>query len=264
MVPAHRATDLEADGRRGVERFHPLPGGRQQALKNCLGLAIRRPGRQRLRAGQHRVPVGRQGLPQFSRCGEALHLAFGPGDVVDLDDLAAIAGICELQPEDLSIVTGLLHTGLRRHAGLLGFNNGKRKITPEVQEVVSPLELAAPHTTTGDNDAAVGEAALLSDGMRRDRPASINEPGRDELAAGVCLGLDGLSLRCRVQRICRPGAGPCESQALRLRTTPLWPVQDAEPARYASRPSALCQSAPKSRSHRNALNSGPARRPARP
>src|SRR5690606_33062790 len=50
--------------------------------------------------------------------------------------------------------------------------------------------LATAHTAASDDDAAIGEGALLADHVRRMAPSGLDEFGCDQLPAGVGLGHD--------------------------------------------------------------------------
>ena len=125
----------------------------------------------------------------------ALHLALGAGGVVDLNDPVAVGGIGELEAEDLGVLFGLLHARFCRQPQLLRFHDGQWIVAPVVQKVIGTFLLATAHAAAGDDDAAIGEGALLADHVRRAAPSGINQLGGDQLPTGVGLGHD-LS-RCR-------------------------------------------------------------------
>ena len=142
------------------------------------------------RGGIRQRRCRRQPLPEFGRCGEAIHLALGADGVVDLDDTVAVGGIGELEAENLGVLSGLLHPGFRRQPQFLGLHDGQWIVAPVVQQVVRTFLPATAHATAGDDDAAIGEGALLADHVRRAAPSGLHQLWRDQLPTGVGLGHD--------------------------------------------------------------------------
>jgi hypothetical protein len=101
---------------------------------------------------------------EFFRAGIAFDLALGARQIVDLDDAMPIRGIRKLQPQGLGVFARLLNTVLSRQTGFLGLDDGQGKITAIEEDVVGTALLAASNLATCHEDAAVGEAALLTDG----------------------------------------------------------------------------------------------------
>jgi hypothetical protein len=75
-----------------------------------------------------------------------------------------VRGVRKLQPQGLGVVARLLNTVLSGQTGFLGLDNGQGKVTAIEEDVVGTALLAASNLATCDEDAAVGEAALLTDG----------------------------------------------------------------------------------------------------
>ena len=132
---------------------------------------------------------------QLIRRGVAIHLTLGARGVVDFDDAMTVGCVGELEAEDFCVLACLLNTGFSGQTNLLGFNHGQRVIAAVVQQVVGTFLLTAPHLAARDDDATVGEAALLADGTGRIAPACLDQPGRDEFTTSVRLGHYAVSHR---------------------------------------------------------------------
>src|SRR5574343_1131491 len=124
---------------------------------------------------------------QFIRRGIAVDLAFGAGDVIDLDDAATIGCIGEFEAEDLGVFPRLLYAGFCGQADLLRLHHCQRIVATVIEQVIGPLVLAAADFPACDDDAAVGEGALFTDAMWCGTPAGLNQLGCDVFAAGVCF-----------------------------------------------------------------------------
>ena len=114
--------------------------------------------------GRGQVDARCQPGEEFLRGGVAFDLALGARQVVDLDDAMPIGGIRKLQPQGLGVLARLLNAVLSQQTGFFGLDDGQGKVTAIEEDVVGTALLAAPDLATGDEDAAVGEAALLADG----------------------------------------------------------------------------------------------------
>ena len=174
--------DHALDGNLLVVTRH-LAGGQIEGLQQVLCPILRQ------------VCCTGQAGEQLIGCGVTIYLLLGAGGVVDLDDAVAVGGVGELEAKDFSVLAGLLHAGFSGQSDLFGFHHGQRIVATVVQQVVGPLLLAAPHLAARDDDAAVGEAALLADGAGGIGPTRLNQLGRDEFATGVSFGHHTVSHR---------------------------------------------------------------------
>ena len=191
-----------AGGQRGEDAFLPQQDGLNHALdgdalvvtRHLAGDQIERL-QQVLGSLMRQLCGAGQAGEQFLRRGIAFHLALGAGGVVDLNDAVAVGGVGELETEDFGVLACLLNTGFSGQTNLLGFNHGQRVVAAVVQQVVGTFLLTAPHLAARDDDATVGEAALLADGTGRIAPARLDQSWRDEFAASVCFGHYAVSHR---------------------------------------------------------------------
>jgi hypothetical protein len=116
------------------------------------------------RGGRGQVDAGREPGEEFFRTGIAFDFALGACQIVDLDDAMPVRGVRKLQPQCLGVLACLLNTVLSRQTGFLGLDDGQGKVTAIEEDVVCTALLAASNLATSDEDAAVGEGALLTDG----------------------------------------------------------------------------------------------------
>lgn len=110
--------------------------------------------------------------PQFGRRGEGFNRALDARDEVEFDDFLAVGGVGELEAEDFGVVLGLLQTIGGFLVFRLGLGDGDGKIAGVTQEVVGALAFFAVGLGAAHDDAPVGEAALLGNGVRVRVPAS--------------------------------------------------------------------------------------------
>ena len=99
-----------------------------------------------------------------------------------------VGAVGELEAEHLGIVLRLLHCICRRLVGDLRLDDRERKVARVAEQIVHALRRLADEPFAHRHDAAIGDRALLSDGVRLVVPAGRCELGDDVLAAGVGFG----------------------------------------------------------------------------
>ena len=146
--------------------------GRQQPFHGVLGQLFRR----------------HQPRPQFRRSGKGGNGPLDAGEGVEFDDLFAVGGVAKFQVQNFPIFLRLLHAVGGFFVFRLGLGHGKGEIAGVVEQIIGALFLFALALAAAHDDPAIGEAALLGDGVRVGIPARSLELRHDKLPACIRFG----------------------------------------------------------------------------
>jgi hypothetical protein len=97
-----------------------------------------------------------------------------------------VGGVCELQPENLRVVLGLLESVGGGPVGGLGLHDGDAQVRTVPQQIVRAFAGAPSPLASSGDDPPVSECYLLIETMRIGIPPSGLELRNDELPA--CVG----------------------------------------------------------------------------
>jgi hypothetical protein len=100
-----------------------------------------------------------------------------PGQIVELDDLAAVGGISKLQSKDFRVLLRLLQPVARRIGFRFCLDHGNREIAGIAQQIVGPFFLSAMNGSASNLDASIGKGHLFGDGMWMPFPTSFPNLG---------------------------------------------------------------------------------------
>ncbi len=120
---------------------------RKQQLAGCGGDALR----------------AAEALPEVIRGREVLALAVAPVKEIVLDNAVAVRRVRELEPQNLSVVLGLLKAVAGFLVRSFGFYDGDWEITAVAEQVVRALLGATALLAACNNDPPVGKRLLLAD-----------------------------------------------------------------------------------------------------
>jgi len=135
--------------------------------------------------------------PKLVRRREVRPCRFLTREIVELDDVAPVGRISELEPKDLGIVLRLLQPVRRLLVARLGFNDRDWVVGPVPEDVVGTLLLAPSRRTGNERHPSVGKGSLLVDRVRRVIPPRTLQQWNDQLAAGVGFGIQ----RCAAKSV---------------------------------------------------------------
>jgi hypothetical protein len=149
-----------------------IEGGEQPVGNGVVGQFLARP----------------QPRPQFGGRGKGFNEPLDAGDEVEFDDFLAIGGVGEFELQDFGVVLRLLQTVGGFFVFGLGLGDGDGKIAGVTEQVICAFALFTLSLAAAHDDPAIGETALLGDGMRVGVPARSLELRHDELPACIRFG----------------------------------------------------------------------------
>ena len=123
--------------------------------------------------------------PKFVGRGKPVDLGFQAGEEVVLDDVGAVGGVGELQPENLGVILGLLKSVPGWTLVGLRLDDAQGDVPSVAKEEVRILLLQTARLAARDDDPAVGERGLFAVEVLAAVPARGFQLGPNERSAGV-------------------------------------------------------------------------------